>query len=79
MAQAVSRRPLTAEALVRSRVSPCGIGGGQSGTGIWVFPEYFGFSPVNFIPPVLHYKEKGKNESSSSEGCTINLNAAVRP
>jgi hypothetical protein len=25
MAQAVSRRPLTAEALVRARVSPCGI------------------------------------------------------
>jgi hypothetical protein len=33
MAQAVSRRPLTAEALVRSRVSPHGICGGQSGTG----------------------------------------------
>jgi hypothetical protein len=29
MCQAVSRRPLTAEA----RVSPCGICGGQSGTG----------------------------------------------
>jgi hypothetical protein len=38
VAQAVSRRPLTAEALVRSRVSPCGICGGQSGTGT-------GFSP----------------------------------
>jgi hypothetical protein len=33
MAQAVSLRPLTAEARVRSRVSPCGICGGQSGTG----------------------------------------------
>jgi hypothetical protein len=33
MAQAVSRRLLTAEARVRSRVSPCGICGGQSGTG----------------------------------------------
>jgi hypothetical protein len=33
MAQAVSRRPLTAEARVRSRFSPCGICGGQSGTG----------------------------------------------
>jgi hypothetical protein len=32
MAQAVSRRPPTAEARVRSRVSPCGIRGGQSGT-----------------------------------------------
>jgi hypothetical protein len=33
MAQAVSRRTPTAEARVRSRVSPCGICGGQSGTG----------------------------------------------
>jgi hypothetical protein len=33
MTQAVSRRPLTAEARVRSRVSPCGICGRQSGTG----------------------------------------------
>jgi hypothetical protein len=32
MAQAVSRRLPTAEARVRSRVSPCGIYGGQSGT-----------------------------------------------
>ena len=38
MAQAVSRRPLSAEARVRSRVSPCEIRGGQSGTGT-------GFSP----------------------------------
>jgi hypothetical protein len=37
MAQAVSRRPLTAEAWVRSRVGPCGICGGQSGieTGLY--------------------------------------------
>jgi hypothetical protein len=33
MAQAVSRRPVTAEAWVGSRVGPCGICGGQSGTG----------------------------------------------
>ena len=39
MAQAVSRRPLTAEARVRSRVSPCVIFGGQSGTGTGFFPE----------------------------------------
>jgi hypothetical protein len=35
MAQAVSRRPLTAEA----RVRPCGVCGGQSGTGTGFFPE----------------------------------------
>jgi hypothetical protein len=42
VAQAVSRRPPTAKARVRSRVSPCGICGGQ-----WhwdrFFPVYFGF------------------------------------
>jgi hypothetical protein len=43
MAQTVSRWPLTAEAPVRARVNPCGICGGQSGTG-QVFSEYFGLS-----------------------------------
>jgi hypothetical protein len=41
MAQAVSRRPLTAEARVRSRVSPCGIFGGQIGTVTGFFPRVF--------------------------------------
>jgi hypothetical protein len=39
MAQVVSRRPLTVEAWVRSRVSPCGICGGQSGTGTGFLPS----------------------------------------
>jgi hypothetical protein len=39
MAQAVSRRPPTAEARVRSWVSPCGIYGGQNGTGTGFFPS----------------------------------------
>jgi hypothetical protein len=39
MAQAVSRRPSTAEARVRSRVCPCGICGGQSGIGTGFYPS----------------------------------------
>jgi hypothetical protein len=39
MAQAVSRRPLTAKARVRSRVNPCKIYGGQSGTETGFFPS----------------------------------------
>jgi hypothetical protein len=44
MAHAVSRRPPTAEARVRSRVSPCAICGGQSGTGT-------GFPPSTSVFP----------------------------
>jgi hypothetical protein len=44
MAQAVSRRPPTAETRVRSRVSPYGIYGGQSSTGT-------GFSPGSLVFP----------------------------
>jgi hypothetical protein len=40
MAQAVRHRPLTAEV----RVSPCGIYGGQSGTGTVFFSEFFSFT-----------------------------------
>jgi hypothetical protein len=39
MAQVVSRRPLTAEAWVHARVNPCGICGGQSGTGTVLSPS----------------------------------------
>ena len=48
MTQAVSRRPLTAEARVRSRVIPCGICGGQSGTGTGFFPPSTSVFPCQF-------------------------------
>jgi hypothetical protein len=44
MAQDVSRRPLTAEARVRARINPCGICGGQNGTGT-------GFSQSSSVLP----------------------------
>jgi hypothetical protein len=53
MAQAVSRWPLTAEARVRARVNPCGICGGQSGTG-QVISEYFGF-PCKYHSTIAPY------------------------
>ena len=46
MAQAVSRRPLTAEGRARSQVSPCEIYGGQSSPGT-------GFSPSTSVCPVI--------------------------
>jgi hypothetical protein len=80
MAQAVRRRPLTAKARVPSRVSPCGICVGQSGTGS-------GFSPSTSVFPCqfystgapLHGNTKKKTKSPSSQGCTISLKAAVCP
>jgi hypothetical protein len=74
MAQAVSRRPLTAE--VRSRVSPCGICGGQSGIGT-------GF------PPRVLYSITRKNEKkyilfitglyNKPRGCGASIASAAGP
>jgi hypothetical protein len=48
MAQVVSHRPLTAEARVRTWVNPCGICGGQSGTGT-------GFSLSSSVFPSIYH------------------------
>jgi hypothetical protein len=50
MAQAVGRRPLTAESRIHARVNPCGICGGQSGTRADFSPSSSVF-PVSIIPP----------------------------
>jgi hypothetical protein len=52
MGRAVSRRPLTAEAWLRSQVSPCEIRGGRSGTGVGSSPSTL-VSLVSFIPLML--------------------------
>jgi hypothetical protein len=59
MAQAVSRRPLTAEARVLSLGIHVGFVADEMALG-QVFPRVLRFSPVNFIPPVLYYKDKLK-------------------
>ena len=62
MAQAVSRRPLTAETRIRSQASPCGICGAQSGTATGfststsVFPSQF-----HSTGAPLHVKTKKTN------------------
>jgi hypothetical protein len=48
MVQVVSCRPLTMEARVRARVNPCGICGGQGGTGT-------GFSPNSSVFPCQYH------------------------
>jgi hypothetical protein len=69
MAQAVSRRPPTAEARVRSRVSSCGVCGGQSGTGTGFSPSKSVF-PCQFhstgAPLLVKMKKKTSSFSSSS-------------
>jgi hypothetical protein len=85
MAQAVSRRPLTAEARVRSRVSPCGICGGQSGNGT-------GFSPSTSVFPFQFHSNgaplQGKTKKlvifimglhNEHQGCGASLASALGP
>ena len=47
-------------------------------------PEYFGFSPVNFIPPLLHYKDERKNHlhhklHNKPQGCGASVASAAGP
>jgi hypothetical protein len=48
MDQVVSRRPLTAEARVHARVNPCGICGGQRGTGTGFFSPGYSVFPCQY-------------------------------
>ena len=54
MARAVSRRPLLAEAPMRSQVSPRRICAGQSGNVTVLFSPSTSVFPVSIIPPTLH-------------------------
>jgi hypothetical protein len=88
MAQGVSQRPLTTEARVRSRVSPRGIFGGQSGngTGFPPPPEYFGFPrPFSFHRCSIKM-EKQKNLiifltglHNKPQGCGASVVSAAGP
>jgi hypothetical protein len=71
MAQAVSHRSLTVEAWVRARVNPCGICGGQSGTGtgflrvLWFPCQYH--STVSLQPRIIWGMNNMSASGSSSE------------
>jgi hypothetical protein len=63
MAQAVSRRPLTAAAWVRARVNPVGFVVDKAALG-QVCLRVLRFSPVNIIPPRALLFRKLKKKSS---------------
>jgi hypothetical protein len=56
----------------------------------WHWDRFFRFSPVNFIPPVLHYKEMDKKIiiiivifitglRKKPQGCGVPVSSAVGP
>jgi hypothetical protein len=72
MAQAVNRRPLTAEARVRSHLIPCGFCGGRGGSGTY-------FSPSSSVSTCQYHSTVALHTYISSGGCTIGpLCAAVQ-
>ena len=80
MAQAVSRRPLIDPESVHVGFLVNKVALGQ------VFLRVLRFSPVNFIPPVLHYKEKQKKLiifitrlHNKPQGCGASATSAAGP
>jgi hypothetical protein len=85
MAQTVSRRPLTAGARVRSRVSPCGICGGQSCTGTRFSPSTSVLAcQFHSKGAPLHRKTKKNNHlitglHNKPQGCGASVASAAGP
>jgi hypothetical protein len=72
MAQVVNRRPLITEARIRVWVSPCGICGGQSGTGT-------GLSQISLVFPCQYHSTVVLHTHLSPGRCTIGaLVAAIQ-
>jgi hypothetical protein len=86
MAHAVSCRRPTAEARVRSRLSPCGICGRQSGTGTGFSPSSSGF-PCQFHSTGAPLLGKGQKIiiifitglHNKPQGCSASVASAAGP